>query len=318
LRTLNIDYSGVVQHVLCEPAMIVITWRCPLLESISLNKLLVSAAAASAICANCRHLTALTVPSISLTLNDLQHLLPQHRTQSLTALACRWALQDESEVHACAALFSGLQKLEVTFSAECECAISSTIQQLRNVQVLTMTMLGREASAVVQAVAQSCRQLQMIFLNSAHCDETSVVAVLANNRYLRRFQLNGAEYPASDAVLYAFARYCPLMEHVRGVGVSDAAVQALAAGCAHLTVIAILDSVAVTDAGLSALGTQCRHLVIARILNCQLVTEAGLMVLVTPSPSFFYLSLKHSAIDAAAVERIKKRRGDNILAVDIE
>jgi hypothetical protein len=73
----------------------------------------------TSICNNCRNLTSLRLPGESLSALDLLHLLPQHRSRPLIELQYCWSLQQESEVQACAALFSGLKSFTVTFTLKC-------------------------------------------------------------------------------------------------------------------------------------------------------------------------------------------------------
>jgi hypothetical protein len=85
--------------------------------------------------------------------------------------------------------------------------------------------------------------------------------------------------------------------------VTDAGVQAIAAGCKHLGSLIIRDS-AITDAALLALSVHCTALSALLLLHCVQVTEAGLAALAASCRSLD-MHILNSGIDEAAVARIK-------------
>jgi hypothetical protein len=308
LRKLEIYCSpNSADLALPESPMLAIAQQCKQLESIDVNGTVVTSPTVSAICLHCRNLTTLMARLASIASADLLHLLPQHRKQPVTDLECRWALQQESEVHVCAAVFSGLQKLIVTVPAQCEHAFAAASMLLSGLDELDITILSAStpaADTVFFALAERSRLLRRLQVGKGAMSGEAVAALVERNRYLRSFVWwHGSQATSSDAAVYALGRCCPLIERVQCIAVGDAGVQAVAEGCKHLESLIIRDS-AITDVALEALSLHCSALDAAIFLDCPHVTEAGLTALVASCRKLRFLRVVHPDIDEAAAVRI--------------
>jgi hypothetical protein len=245
------------------------------------------------------------------------HLLPQHRKQPLTELECRWAVTKESEVQACAALFSRLTTLRATVPAYCEHAFAKCVLHLHRVHTLTIALDNKPAASaepILGAVAQTCTQLRHFAFSGAHAEVDTVASIVVRNRYLTTCCPDTRYVGSGDSILHALAQHCPLLQRVTIANVGDRAVIALTSGCKHLLSVHI-ERAGITDAALVAIST-CRKLRCICLKDCLRVTEAGLASLVAAcSQQLFYLKVKHPAIDFAAAERIRGRRDSPKLCV---
>jgi hypothetical protein len=282
-----------------------ITRNCKALEGFTVYGRTAAASVTAAVCQHCTRLTTLCLPNASFLLSNFLHLLPQHRKQPLAELECRWALQQESEVQACAALFSGLKSLMITVPAQCERAFAAALLNMTALQELSISMSGESGTgAILSAIADLCTQLRSISCDGLPLNHSAVTTILARNLHLRRFGWNGSTYPADDSVLHALAHRCPRFNDVRCVGVSETAVLALAAGCTHLVTIHVEDS-EITDAALRGLGLHSRQLEVIWLINCPKVTEAGLNGLISSCRQLYYIRIVHPAFDASVPGRIE-------------
>jgi hypothetical protein len=306
LRKLCLYYSSsATNSETGETPMITVAQRCKWLQHLEITARKLSSATVTTICLHCRNLTALLLPFASVSLNDLLHLLPQDRKQPVTELACRWALQQESEVQACATVFSGLKVLRVTIPEQCKHSLASAILHLADVRRLTITaaaQLSVPATAeVLSAVAKSCRRLRQFTLSGSSVDASVIIPVLAANRFLNTCSI---DITANETLLRTLAEHCPLLGNINVSGITDDTALSVTTGCKHLFSVHIEHS-DITDATLIALGTHCLKLQYAEIRHCPLVTEAGFTQLAATSPRLYYLEIKHPAIDSAAAARIR-------------
>jgi hypothetical protein len=215
LRRLEIDnITNSADWVLPEAPMLALAQQCKQLECLTMNA---TAVTASAVCLQCRNLASLRVGDVTLELADLLNLLPQHRKQPVMKLTCRWALQEECDVHACATLFSGLQKLIVTVPAQCERAFSAAVKLLSGLDELGITILSatsQAADAVLYAVAEHCCLLRRLQVGKGVMSGEAVAAVVQRNKHLRSFTWHGSQAESCKITLCALDRYCPLLESV--------------------------------------------------------------------------------------------------------
>jgi hypothetical protein len=309
LRKLRINCASTAdQSSLPEAPVVAIALRCKQLEDVYLSAPALTAAIVTAFCVNCRNITALKVPDSPLSLADLQHLLPQHRKHPITELEGDWALQQESEVLACAALFSGLTILKVTVPAQCRRAFSTACAHLGGLHELYFNTLGSTVAAVEEclfAVAQHCRLLRQLELGKdAQTGGHAVAAVAERNRYLHSFDWQyDADGRSGDTALCALGCHCPLIDKVIISGVSNEGVRAIAEGCKHLDYLLISRS-AVTDDALVALALHSKVITRVLLLGCPGVTERGLTALVASRRSLCFLRVNHPNIEAASAVRI--------------
>jgi hypothetical protein len=309
LRKLTLRGRGAAaESAFGEEPIVAITLKCKLLETVWVDACSLTAPTVTAICKNCRNLTSLHLPCEGLSATDLLHLLPQHRKRPITELECRWALQQESEVQACAALFSGLRTLRVTVPAQCERAFVACCHILHEIHSLCIKLacgLLAGAGEDLRAVAQTCHQLRYFTYIAETADIDAVITIIARNHHLLGY--TNECWEGSDRILQALAQHCPLLESATVANVSDSAVIALALGCKHLRDVRF-KSAGITDAGLMAISS-CRELQAISIQHCVEVTEAGLTSLVAAcSQQLFCLNVKHPVIDYAAAERIRSSR----------
>jgi hypothetical protein len=285
--------------------MIAIAQRCKLLEMVKVNSRHVTAATVNAICLHCKNLTALCVPGTDISLPALLHLLPQHRQRPVVELACRWALQQDNEVQACAALLSKLRVLTVTVPAQCARAFATAIPYLPSIDSLTITaapgLRMQEASETLTDIAKYCRRLQLFSYSDGSIDASAIIPILAANRFLNTCSIGAA---VSETLLRALAVHCSLLSTFRVSRVAEDAILAAVAGCRHLISVRV-DHCDITDTALTALGAHCRKLLYVEIHHCPLVTEAGFTQLAATSPRLLMLDIKHPAIDSAAATRIR-------------
>jgi hypothetical protein len=270
------------------------------------------------VCKLGRNLTALCFPGSDIALAALLHLLPQHRQRPVTELACRWVLQDESEVHACAALFSGLHKLTVSVPAQCERAFVAMVPQMATLKEIDVRIVeGTGTDAILLVIAEHCVHLERISCTGMLENHGAAATILARNPRLRKFGWNKSLYPAGEVVLRVVACHCPLYDEINCVGTAAAAVLNLATACTHLSSIYIEDCDA-TDEALSELGALGRKLMVVALTNCPHITEAGLHGLITSCRSLFHLSVNRPAFDASAIERIKSQHVKRSLLITLD
>jgi hypothetical protein len=308
LRSLFVTPRSTITTPLPEGLIVAIAQECRLLERVLMMGPL-AASIVSAVCEKCRNLTALVIAQSSISFADLQHLLPQHRKQFVTELACCWALQHESEVQACAKLFSGLRVLRVAVPAQCERAFAAAAPYLAEIETLSIALGvdGQPACApeeVLLAVSQTCRNLREFEFAGTVSDDSRLVDIIAGNRYLMFFSWQNGGSKGCDGVVHALGRHCPLLESVVAAGISDDGVHALVAGCKHLSNIRFNNS-SIADSALRVIGQHCRGLEFVRFDRCENITEAGLMRLVECCPTIVILVVTLTGLDQAAAQRIK-------------
>jgi hypothetical protein len=127
---------------------------------------------------------------------------------------------------------------------------------------------------------------------------------------------------ATDDALVAFATSAA-GPHVRNVGlkkckaITDAGVQALAAGCSGLTAIHLEDCSAITDAGAQALARGCPGLISIDLCRCSAITDAGAQALAKGCPGLTAIRLKGcSAITDAGAQALA-RGCPGLISIDL-
>jgi hypothetical protein len=229
LRRLHLSYYSTdsANAEVGEAPMIAVAQSCKLLERVYVGSGRMTQAAVFAICKNCRHLTWLNVPGASLSVDELLYLLPQHRKQPVTDLECRWVLQQESEVHACAALFSGLARNRYLshFDIKHTSTDSGDDGLLRGV-----------SDDAVLAVAERCRHLHSVHIEYSDITDAALAALGTQCLKLRCVQIH----------------HCPL--------VTEAGFTQLAATSPRLLYLQILHPEIDSAAAARIRGANARHL----------------------------------------------------------
>jgi len=95
-------------------------------------------------------------------------------------------------------------------------------------------------------------------------------------------------YSINDGSLIAISRGHPSLTKLRvdGCNVTDAGIQAIAAGCPKLEHISVDQSSRITDAALEALGAGCPALISLGAVYCDRISNRGAQAILDGCPAF--------------------------------
>jgi hypothetical protein len=140
----------------------------------------------------------------------MMHLQLPQRKQAMTALECRWTLLQDSEVHACASLLSGLRTLKVTVPGQCKRAFEAAAVYLKNVHELRIRLVcSRLPGTILSAVTESCRELRLFAAHEMPVEKSDLIAIIKRNPYIREVSWDGYMLRGTkDIALYASGKSC--------------------------------------------------------------------------------------------------------------
>lgn len=190
---------------------------------------------------------------------------------------------------------------------------------LRLLQSLELRKLVDLSDASVQIIASQCPALASLNVYSYQLTCASLVALARGCPNLRRLSIGCCRgitslaplatgcfkleelscmfiHSINDGSLIAISRGHPSLTELRvdGCNVTDAGIQAIAAGCPKLEHISVDQSSRITDAALEALGAGCPALTRLGAVYCDRISNRGLRAIIEGCPAFKRFSLQGS------------------------